>query len=248
MALPSAHSAAKQSRIDQISGQFLGLPYVNGPLGEGPGSEPDSDPLIRFDQFDCTTYIETVMAMNLAKTSDEVLPWMNFIRYNSPQISFKTRNHVTSYDWIPHLTANHLVDDVTRSLFKNDYKTKETLITKASWFKKMHNIEDNTPAAIVELDYLPKEAILKNPKLLNNIPDGSIINYVRKNWINIEKTGTDLAVSHQGLLIVKNGVPYFRHASSAKAIMAVTEEPLINYIKGLKSNSTHLGINILKIR
>ena len=39
---------------------FLGAPYMNSPLGEDVA--PDSDPLIRFDAFDCTTFVETVLA------------------------------------------------------------------------------------------------------------------------------------------------------------------------------------------
>ena len=39
---------------------FLGVPYQESPLGEG--VLPDADPVIRFDAFDCVTFVETVLA------------------------------------------------------------------------------------------------------------------------------------------------------------------------------------------
>ena len=39
---------------------YLGAKYIRDPLGEE--LAPDTDPLIRTDAFDCTTFVETVMA------------------------------------------------------------------------------------------------------------------------------------------------------------------------------------------
>ena len=43
-----------------IGYKYLGAKYVNEPLGEE--KLPDTDPLIRFDAFDCVTFVETSLA------------------------------------------------------------------------------------------------------------------------------------------------------------------------------------------
>src|ERR1035437_2644460 len=48
--------------LNQVSAALLGKPYQLGPLGEGKFGAEDPDPLYRLDAFDCTTFIETVMA------------------------------------------------------------------------------------------------------------------------------------------------------------------------------------------
>ena len=40
--------------------KYIGVRYATDPLGEM--KSPDADPLIRFDAFDCTTFVETVLA------------------------------------------------------------------------------------------------------------------------------------------------------------------------------------------
>ena len=50
-------------RIDAISAQFLGKPYLLGALGEGEQGYYDSSPLYRTDAFDCETYVDTVLAL-----------------------------------------------------------------------------------------------------------------------------------------------------------------------------------------
>jgi len=47
-------------------------------LGEGEGK--DTDPRIRFDAFDCLTFVETTMAQSLSADEDHVLPTLDAIR------------------------------------------------------------------------------------------------------------------------------------------------------------------------
>ncbi|MCB9741246.1 MAG: DUF1460 domain-containing protein [Alphaproteobacteria bacterium] len=49
-----------------ISEPWLGLPYQLGPLGEAGGVDPD--PVMRFDVFDCLTFIEEVLASPSRRT------------------------------------------------------------------------------------------------------------------------------------------------------------------------------------
>ena len=45
-------------RMDRVSQPLLGKPYVADPLGEGRGY--DKDPVVRYDIFDCLTFVEEV--------------------------------------------------------------------------------------------------------------------------------------------------------------------------------------------
>ena len=102
--------------------------------GEGTFGLYDPDPISRFDVFDCTTYVETVLA--LARTPLIRNPFKNqeknlaeqyqrsFLRikylgagdYFKSEISFNHRNHFASTQWIPNLEAKKIVRDVTWQL------------------------------------------------------------------------------------------------------------------------------------
>lgn len=52
------------TRVKAHSAPWLGLPYTDGPLGEAGG--PDPDPVVRYDTFDCLTFVEEVLALSMA--------------------------------------------------------------------------------------------------------------------------------------------------------------------------------------
>ena len=70
---------------------FLGARYISSPLGEG--VTPDDDPLIRYDAFDCTTFVETVLA-------DSDVEKLTKIRYKDGKADFIKRNHFIETDWL----------------------------------------------------------------------------------------------------------------------------------------------------
>lgn len=241
----ASQSEAFAARVDHYSTSFLGKPYISGALGEGFGY--DADPLYRFDGFDCTTFVETVSALSLTKTEEDFQKVLAQIRYKDGLIDFKTRNHFTSLDWIPNNRS--LFQDKTAQLFPAHVEIARTLIDKKEWYLKIHQQEDDSIPRYSEIPYLPLIAISANPALLERIPNGSILHIVRMNWGLKEKIGTDLDVSHEGFVIRKaDGVLYFRHASSEKATMKVTEEPLASYLQRMTTVKTIAGINIVQIK
>ena len=84
---------------------FLGVPYMNSPLGEG--VMPDSDPLIRFDAFDCTTFVETVLAGGDVNK-------LNKIRYKNGNVGFLNRNHFIESDWLINNAVQYKPSDLER--------------------------------------------------------------------------------------------------------------------------------------
>lgn len=205
--------------------KFLGAPYINSPLGEG--IAPDSDPLIRFDAFDCTTFVETVLANGDIET-------LNQIRYKDGKIGFLNRNHFIESDWL--VNNSDRVQNVSADYAQT--KMRNVIIDKRSWFKKVHNIDTDFKPAAVELEYIPykfaKDLIIEKTMIVLFITDNADFR---------DKIGTDLAVVHMGL-IMPNGV--LRHASSEHG--AVVDVSFDKYMNTRKKNKNNLGIALVEIK
>lgn len=204
---------------------FLGAKYINSPLGEGYGIDPD--PLIRADAFDCTTFVETVLSNNN-------LQKLNKIRYKNGDVDFLNRNHFIELDWLQNNAD--LIKDITAQYGKTDIK--QVVIDKKTWFKKVHNLDTDFVPQVVNIEYLPYENItdLKANKTM-------IVLFVADNSKNRDKIGTDLGVVHMGLLL-PNGI--LRHASSEyKKVMDVGFD---EYLQQRRRTKTNLGIILLEIK
>src|SRR5207302_5609965 len=110
------------ARIEKMSEGFLNTPYVVSPLGEGKGHPPDQDPMIRYDQVDCLTFVETAIAMSVAKKAVEVEPLLQRIRYES-EPAYQNRNHLMEVQWIPNNVKKGFLVDVTRKYGGDDVIT-----------------------------------------------------------------------------------------------------------------------------
>ena len=71
--------ACAQMQPQYVGNEYLNAEYVLDPLGEE--KLPDTDPLIRTDAFDCTTFIETSLANGDVNK-------LNKIRYKDGKIDF----------------------------------------------------------------------------------------------------------------------------------------------------------------
>lgn len=114
-----------------------------GPLGEGKYCDYNCKPLYRFDVFDCTTFVEMVLALATTDASgDEHYTTKSFenqvkeIRYKNPQaITYMTRNHFPEADWMPHNTrVGGLLTDVTGGIGIDPVETPPALIDKKNWY------------------------------------------------------------------------------------------------------------------
>lgn len=136
------------ARIESVSQSFLGAPYSDFPLGEGPGDRFDAGPTYRFDTFDCTTFVETVLALATAKTAAEFEPRLRGIRYHKGQKSFVHRNHFPCVDWIPHNTQSGLLTDITEKVgapWGTEFATAP--VDKKGWLAKL-------PTSIIHVEGL----------------------------------------------------------------------------------------------
>ena len=208
-----------------IGEQYLGAKYVLNPLGEE--KLPDVDPLLQTDAFDCTTFVETVLANG---DKDK----LNQIRYKDGKIDFVNRNHFIESDWLQN--NEPMVENVSALYAKTSVRHVD--LDKKSWFKKIHNIDTDFKKQTVDIEYIPYENLSKidiqSPLIVLFIHDGTGFK---------KKFGTDLAVVHMGFLL-PDGV--FRHASSEYG--RVMDTDFKAYVNKHKQNKHNIGIALLKIK
>ena len=258
------------NRIEIFSASFLGLPYGDGgPLGEGETGRYDQDPLYRFDTFDCTTYVETILSLALTRDVFSFEKKMDELRYENAQVDYLTRNHFPSLQWIPNNVKNGELLEINHFILPApERKMAEAVINLPGWLKKIKLEEIRAPYAttnerlllleelrsyssqyhpiIARLDYLPIPTLLSRPSLLKKIPHGAIVNFVRPNWDLTEIAGTHMNVSHQGFVFQTKSGPILRHASSSNE-KKVLEVPFYEYLKKFENHATLKGIHLMVV-
>lgn len=204
---------------------FVGVPYETSPLGEC--ALPDDGPLIRFDAFDCTTFVETVLA------ADDV-ECLNQIRYKNGEIGFLTRNHFIETDWL----GNNVdwVQNVSSKYAQTRYR--RVYIDKATWFKVVHEIDVDIPSQWVDMEYIPYEYVADV-----NIDVPMVVLFIADNPKIRDKIGTDIAVVHMGF-VFPNRV--LRHASSERGM--VVDVDFDEYVRQRMKNPNNIGISLVEIK
>lgn len=125
-------------RISWFSNQFMGLPYILGALGEGPGARYDQFPQYRVDGFDCDTYVNTVLSLALANSLESFQQCQKNNRYKNGRVSYINRNHFTATDWNKNNQQRGIFKDITLAIV-NEQKHpvaiySNTLINKPGWY------------------------------------------------------------------------------------------------------------------
>ncbi len=248
-------------RIGAVSERFLGTPYRLGPLGEGSSADFDRDPLFSFKEADCTTFIEHVMALSLKRRLPDAMDALTAIRYQGGRVGYLTRNHFPEVDWIPNNKAAGFLEDITREIAGEKTGQAVKVISKRRWYESK-TIDDlagfsglapkekearlkRLRVAGVELKdetasvaYLPMELL---PEALGRIPSGTIANLVRE-----DAGDKPVLISHQALLIRKDGGVVVRHAASGAQVEDV---PALEYFYRYYNSKWRLvGLNLNRIR
>ncbi|MGH9847313.1 MAG: N-acetylmuramoyl-L-alanine amidase-like domain-containing protein, partial [Blastocatellia bacterium] len=132
-------SVAGRARL--ISSRFIGLPYIVHPLAGSPDAPERL--VIRFDGFDCITYIETVLALSLARSVQEFPAKLREIRYEDGLVEWSKRLHYTS-DWAAHQVRRGLLRDMTQG---------EGAVVREKTLSFIQGLKPKT----IKLRYYPKE-------------------------------------------------------------------------------------------
>ena len=224
-----------------IGKEFLGVPYVGGTL-EGAGPE-----VCRLDLggLDCVTYFENALgiARMIQVHGDSIQDLMNeitYTRYRGGELDgYISRLHYTA-EWISDNIKKNVVKDITSDLggvpldIHVDFMSKHPqyytpLKNDPALVKRIAKIEASINAT--PRTYIPKGKIRA---IESQLQTGDII------AVATSKKGLDYA--HTGMILRKDGVSHFMHASTTHKKVLI-DKPIGEYVAGVKA---HTGITAVR--
>lgn len=189
-------------RMKYISGRLLGLPYIANPLIGSPGAPEEL--VTRMDAFDCTTYLQTVLALGLAKSANEFVARLREIRYVDGDVNYHKRLHYTT-DWAQSQVRRGLLTDLTLG---------EDIIAREKTLSFLREIEPRR----VTMRYYLKPALAYVSRWLI---DGDLVYFV--------SSRRDLDIFHVGLIFRNSSQLVIRHARHKRE--RVLEQPLEEFFR-----------------
>lgn len=239
-----ANFATPNERVGFIAREFLGLPYVAHTL------EGDTEMLtINIDELDCTTFVETVIAMALT-AGEGSSSWCDYaknlesIRYRNGVLNgYSSRLHYIS-DWIINNSARDNFREATTDISGSSFTTKSInfMSTHRSSYSSLKDDAEFNNIKEIEGNYINhkypiiKKAALLNKSTRNDLKDGDIIALTTKT--------NGLDVSHMGLIAIVDGVPHLMHASMKAMKVIIDPLPLHKYLSNSKSLT---GIRVIRL-
>lgn len=247
LALAAGHSfATPEARVAFFARMFEGTPYAAHTL-EG---EPETL-TIRIDSLDCTTFVETVMA--LAYTIGEGRSsWRDFV-YNLRRLRYRG-GEVDGYASRLHYISDWAVDNKYRGNFadatytfprtSNIVRTIDFMTANRHRYPAMADSATYERIRGVENGYrnhrfnYVKTIDLVNKDTKSAFRDGDVVALVS----NLK----DLDVTHMGIIVKANPTaePYLLHASSTDGVVEVTARPLAEF---MKKNRQWLGLRVFRL-
>lgn len=201
----AAWSEPLGTRMKLVTESLLGKPYLSNGIGEL--QAPDPDPLVRYDAFDCLTFVEEAISLSLGKTPVDVEQIRRDLRYGNGIVSYENRNHFMVSQWIPNAIEKGYLKDITHTLGETHVVSKE--ITRRTWerWKGRHNFfftPDQFPVGTYRMGVLSLDAAFK---AISDIPEGALLVVVRQNnpynpvWIThlgfvVRHSETDVRIRH----------------------------------------------------
>jgi len=223
---------------------FLGTPYVSGTLEVN----QEEKLVVNFKELDCTTLVETCMALSrtLNKKEFDFTSYCNelqSIRYRKGIINgYTSRLHYIS-EWISDNEEKGILTDITQKTGGIKYLIKLSFMSDhAALYNRLKEHPERIDS-IKKIEqqindagnryYLPKAQIKSKESF---IKDGDIICFTT----SIE----GLDVSHMGIAYRKDGILTFIHASSNEKKVIINPASIHEYCKRMKKNT---GIMILRV-
>ena len=230
--------------IVAIGKTFMGTPYVAKTLEIG-----ETETLVvNLQGLDCTTYVENVLAFGLMlekgeSSFDDFTETLENIRYKDGELEgYASRLHYFS-EWIANNEKKGLLKDITSEIggmeitkdinFMSTHRELYPFLRDDENFEKIQASENylNDQAICI----LPQNQIAANEHLIQS---GDIV------ALTTSIDGLD--ITHTGIATrEKDGRIHLLHASTGSMEVEVSELPLAEYLKGIKSNT---GIMIARLK
>ena len=241
----AGHYGSTGEYVSAIGRGFIGTPYVAHTL-EG----AEEKLRVNLDELDCTTFVETVAALALT-ASENRSSWRDFlarlenVRYRNGEINgYPSRLHYIS-DWIVDNSyrgnfreLTNVVDgvrSVVRSIdFMSTNRDRYPALADSLNFERIKSIEQGYRNH--KSMYIPA-SVVKRKATAVFLHEGDLV-ALTTNLKNLD-------VTHMGIVIFKDNVPYLLHASSSLGKVVASDEPLGDF---LRRNRQFTGIRILRLR
>lgn len=197
-----APHASLEERLDKASQVFVGRAYAENPLGGG----PDKDEVFRcsFDEFDCVTYVETVIALACSQSTTRFFNELRALRYRRGNVDWHRRNHFMT-EWLRRNAARGALADIT---------TGRDAVSKTRTLSGVPGIRPHE----VTFRYFPK---VRFARVSPRIRTGDVAMFV--------STKKHLDVFHAGLLIRRDKQILLRHAT--RSVGKVVEQDVGEFLK-----------------
>jgi hypothetical protein len=229
-------------------------------MGEGPDGDFDRSPTYSFQSLDCTTFVEEAMALSLEPDLEKAKALLQKIRYKDGKVSYETRNHFPEVDWRSNNETAGFLKDITRDVAGDRMAVEHKLISKRAWYishtindikgfsdlpkpeldaklKRMQELGREFQDEVSTINYVPL-AIL--PEVLDRIPSATVVNLVRE-----DRPDKPVAITHQMLIVVKDGKRFVRHAAFGKTM---EEQPADKFFQRYADSSWPVvGVNLEQI-
>lgn len=239
-------SPTAQGRVAAIALEFVGTPYVAHTLEGTPERLT-----VNVDELDCTTYVETVLA--LAKTiGDHRRSWRDYLhsleslRYrNGTMRDYGSRLHYIS-DWIIDNTHRGNITEVTNRSPRLDYtvKTLDFMSANRDSYPALKDSAQYERIIDVERGYRShRYPVIKTTSLTAKdvnamLHEGDVVALTTK------VKGLD--VSHLGFIVKgDDGQFHLLHASSRAGKVIIDPLPLYEYLRRSKSLT---GIRVIRLK
>ena len=250
-------SATPQTSVLTLARHFLGVPYVAHTLEVNvDASQPverDERLVVNTRQLDCTTLVETVVALKLCaqqgkRTWNDYTSVLRRLRYRGGVLDgYASRLHYFS-DWISDKRAMQLVQEIQRpnppftavqkiavSYMSKHPQAYRALKAHPGLVPLIRRQEQSLTGQTAR--YIPKKEVKNTELMRQTVKDGDII------AITCNKAGLDIA--HLGFAVWRSDGLHLLNASQLHH--KVVEEPMTlrNY---LSKHSTFTGIRIVRLR
>lgn len=229
------------TQVLRMAESFLGTPYVASTL-EG---NPTEKLVCKFDGLDCTTLVESSIALAIAK--NENLNYEGYkteltkIRYRDGVIDgYPSRLHYV-LDWLYENEKRSRLEDITAKVGGVPFKKEINFMsTHANFYPALDNTEvwekvkeQENIINSREHSYIPKAALQKAEPLLR---DGDIVAFTS----SVE----GLDCNHMGIITKIGSRAYLLHASLAGKKVILSTLPLAEYVASIPK---HTGMIVARM-
>ena len=225
---------------------FIGTPYKGGTLD----ACENETLIVRTDSLDCTTYVETVLALYLSSFKDnpgydDFSESLRYIRYRGGVIDgYASRLHYFS-DWASDNEKKGVLREVTQE-GEHDVRlcSLNYMTTHSNLYRQLKD-NDSLVSEISKVEkswidykmpYIPKN-VLNSSKDDSPVEDGDIL------ALTTNVSGLD--VLHLGFALWIDGRLHLLHASSLHGKVIIDTSTIFNY---LKNRNKHTGIRALRVK